>query len=64
MCVLSVLMAPAMVIRYNMGWVRDAAHRRAASSSRRPRRVANFYMVCQRELHDDWITRPERTCRS
>ena len=30
MCVLSVLMAPAMVIRYNMVLVRDVAHRRPA----------------------------------
>jgi len=56
MCVLSVLMAPAMVIRYNMGWYEmlliDVPLFFAATAS-----VANFYMVCQRELHDDWITR-------
>ena len=56
MCVLSVLMAPAMVIRYNMGWYEmmliDIPLFFAATAS-----VANFYMVCQRELHKDWITR-------
>src|SRR5712671_5443978 len=56
MCVLSVLMAPSMVIRYNMGWYEmlliDVPLFFAATAS-----VANFYMVCQRELHDDWITR-------
>ncbi len=56
MCVLSVLMAPSMVIRYNMGLYEmlliDVPLFFAATAS-----VANFYMVCQRELHDDWITR-------
>jgi cellulose synthase/poly-beta-1,6-N-acetylglucosamine synthase-like glycosyltransferase len=56
MCVLSVLMAPSMVIRYNMGWYEmlliDIPLFFAATAS-----VANFYMVCQRELHRDWITR-------
>ncbi len=56
MCVLSVLMAPSMVIRYNMGWYEmlliDVPLFFAATAS-----VANFYMVCQRELHKDWITR-------
>ena len=56
MCVLSVLMAPSMVIRYNMGWYEmlliDVQLFFAATAS-----VANFYMVCQRELHRDWITR-------
>ena len=56
MCVLSVLMAPSMVIRYNMGWYEmlliDIPLFFAATAS-----VANFYMVCQRELHDDWLTR-------
>jgi cellulose synthase/poly-beta-1,6-N-acetylglucosamine synthase-like glycosyltransferase len=56
MCVLSVLMAPAMVIRYNMGWYEmlliDVPLFFAATAS-----VANFYMVCQRELHSDWLTR-------
>ena len=56
MCVLSVLMAPSMVIRYNMGWYEmlliDLPLFVAATAS-----VANFYMVCQRELHADWTTR-------
>lgn len=56
MCVLSVLMAPAMIIRYNMGWYEmlliDVPLFLAATAS-----VANFYMVCQRELHEDWFTR-------
>jgi len=56
MCVLSVLMAPAMVIRYNMGWYEmlliDVPLFLAATAS-----VANFYMVSQRELHSDWLTR-------
>ncbi len=56
MCVLSVLMAPSMVIRYNMGWYEmlliDVPLFFAATAS-----VANFYMVCQRELHDDWVKR-------
>src|SRR5215213_3084113 len=56
MCVLSVLMAPSMVIRYNMGWYEmlliDVPLFFAATAS-----VANFYMVCQRELYKDWITR-------
>jgi cellulose synthase/poly-beta-1,6-N-acetylglucosamine synthase-like glycosyltransferase len=50
MCVLSVLMAPSMVIRYNMGWYEmlliDIPLFFAATAS-----VANFYMVCQRELY-------------
>jgi cellulose synthase/poly-beta-1,6-N-acetylglucosamine synthase-like glycosyltransferase len=56
MCVLSVLMAPSMIIRYNMGWYEmlliDIPLFFAATAS-----VANFYIVCQRELHDDWTTR-------
>src|SRR5688500_1340649 len=57
MCVLSVLMAPSMVIRYNMGWYEmiliDVPLFFAATAS-----VANFYMVCQREIHKaDWTTR-------
>jgi cellulose synthase/poly-beta-1,6-N-acetylglucosamine synthase-like glycosyltransferase len=56
MGVLSVLMAPSMVIRYNMGWYEmlliDVPLFFAATAS-----VANFYMVCQRELHKDWTTR-------
>lgn len=57
MCVLSVLMAPSMVIRYNMGWYEmlliDVPLFLAATAS-----VANFYMVCQRELHPhSWTER-------
>ena len=56
MCVLSVLMAPSMVIRYNMGWYEmlliDVPLFIAATAS-----VGNFYMVCQRELYKDWTTR-------
>ncbi|MEZ5294520.1 MAG: glycosyltransferase family 2 protein [Vicinamibacterales bacterium] len=50
MCLLSVLMAPSMVIRYNMGWYEmlliDIPLFLAATAS-----VANFYMVCQREIY-------------
>ena len=50
MCVLTLLMAPSMVIRYNMGWYEmlliDVPLFFAATAS-----VANFYMVCQRELY-------------
>jgi cellulose synthase/poly-beta-1,6-N-acetylglucosamine synthase-like glycosyltransferase len=56
MCVLSVLLGPSMAIRYSMGWYEmlliDAPLFFAATAS-----VANFYMVCQRELHADWMTR-------
>jgi cellulose synthase/poly-beta-1,6-N-acetylglucosamine synthase-like glycosyltransferase len=56
MILLSLLMFPAMVIRYNMGWYEmlliDVPLFVAATAS-----VANFYMVCQRELHADWTTR-------
>src|SRR5213593_1063501 len=56
MCVLSMLMAPSMAIRFNMGWYEmlliDVPLFFAATAS-----VANFYMVCQRELHRDWTTR-------
>src|SRR6267143_309889 len=56
MCVLSVLMFPAMVIRYNMGWYEmlliDVPLFFAATFS-----VCNFYMICQREIHPDWRTR-------
>jgi cellulose synthase/poly-beta-1,6-N-acetylglucosamine synthase-like glycosyltransferase len=50
MCVLSVLMGPSMIIRYNMGLYEmlliDIPLFLAATAS-----VANFYMVCQRELY-------------
>jgi cellulose synthase/poly-beta-1,6-N-acetylglucosamine synthase-like glycosyltransferase len=50
MVVLSLLMAPSMIIRYNMGLYEmlliDVPLFLAATMS-----VANFYMVCQRELY-------------
>jgi cellulose synthase/poly-beta-1,6-N-acetylglucosamine synthase-like glycosyltransferase len=56
MMILSLLMFPAMVIRYNMGWSEmlliDFPLFCAATLS-----VTNFYMVCQREIHTDWIAR-------
>ena len=56
MCALSVLMFPAMVIRYNMGWYEmlliDIPLFFAATFS-----FCNFYAVCQRELHADWRAR-------
>jgi cellulose synthase/poly-beta-1,6-N-acetylglucosamine synthase-like glycosyltransferase len=56
MCILSVLMFPAMVIRYNMGWYEmlliDIPMFFAATFS-----FCNFYTVCQREVHKDWRTR-------
>lgn len=56
MSVLSVLMYPAMVVRYNMGWYEmiliDVPLFFAATFS-----VANFYVVCQREIYDDWVSR-------
>src|SRR5437867_435819 len=56
MCVLSVLILPSMVIRYNMGWYEmlliDVPLFFAATFS-----VCNFYMVCQREIYADWRAR-------
>ena len=56
MCVLSMLLGPAMAVRYRMGWYEmlliDVPLFFAATAS-----VGNFYMVCQRELHKDWMTR-------
>ena len=56
MVILSILMFPSMVIRYNMGWYEmlliDVPLFFAATFS-----VCNFYMVCQREIHRDWLTR-------
>ncbi len=56
MVVLSILMFPSMVIRYNMGWYEmlliDVPLFFAATFS-----VCNFYMVCQREIHKDWRAR-------
>ncbi len=56
MCLLSVLMFPAMVVRYNMGWTEmlliDVPLFFVATAS-----VFNFYLVSQRELYADWMTR-------
>jgi cellulose synthase/poly-beta-1,6-N-acetylglucosamine synthase-like glycosyltransferase len=56
MSALSILMFPAMVIRYNMGWYEmlliDVPLFFAATAS-----VANFYVVSQRELYPDWKAR-------
>ncbi|PYR61497.1 MAG: glycosyl transferase family 2 [Acidobacteria bacterium] len=56
MSLLSVLMFPAMWVRYNMGWtemlVIDVPLFAAATLS-----VCNFYVVCQRELYPDWRSR-------
>jgi len=56
MVVLSLLMFPAMVIRYNMGWYEmlliDLPLFFAATWS-----VCNFYIVSQREIHGDWVSR-------
>jgi len=56
MSVLCVLIFPSMVIRYEMGWYEmlliDVPLFFAATMS-----FCNFYMVCQRELHRDWVAR-------
>jgi cellulose synthase/poly-beta-1,6-N-acetylglucosamine synthase-like glycosyltransferase len=57
MVVLSLLMGPSMVIRYNMGWYEmmliDIPLFFAATAS-----VANFYMVSQREIYPQtWMER-------
>src|SRR5919112_3248782 len=56
MSVLSVLMFPAMLVRYNMGWAEtlliDVPLFFAATLS-----VCNFYIVSQREIYPDWRTR-------
>jgi len=56
MTVLSVLMFPAMYVRYNMGWTEmlliDIPLFMAATMS-----FFNFYMVSQRELYPDWRAR-------
>src|SRR4029079_19590099 len=56
MSVLSILMFPSMEIRYNMGWYEmlliDVPLFFAATMS-----VCNFYIVCQREIHKDWVSR-------
>jgi cellulose synthase/poly-beta-1,6-N-acetylglucosamine synthase-like glycosyltransferase len=64
MVLLSILMFPSMVIRYNMGCMRCCSSTCRCSSRRRPR-LANFYIVCQREVYpDEWIARLKFTCRS
>jgi cellulose synthase/poly-beta-1,6-N-acetylglucosamine synthase-like glycosyltransferase len=56
MTVLCVLIFPSMVIRYEMGWYEmlliDVPLFFAATMS-----FCNFYLVCQREIHADWVTR-------
>jgi len=56
MCLLSILMFPAMYVRYNMGWTEmlliDIPLFFAATWS-----FFQFYMVAQRELHSDWRSR-------
>jgi cellulose synthase/poly-beta-1,6-N-acetylglucosamine synthase-like glycosyltransferase len=56
MSLLSVLMFPAMWVRYNMGWTEmlliDVPLFAAATLS-----VCNFYVVSQRELYADWRSR-------
>jgi len=56
MSALSILMFPAMYVRYNMGWSEmlliDVPLFFAATAS-----VANFYIVSQRELYTDWRSR-------
>jgi cellulose synthase/poly-beta-1,6-N-acetylglucosamine synthase-like glycosyltransferase len=56
MTLLSILMFPAMYVRYNMGWTEmlliDVPLFLAATLS-----VCNFYMVSQRELYPDWPSR-------
>jgi cellulose synthase/poly-beta-1,6-N-acetylglucosamine synthase-like glycosyltransferase len=56
MCVLSLLIFPSMVIRYNMGWYEmlliDIPLFFAATFS-----FCNFYLFCQREIHRDWVAR-------
>jgi cellulose synthase/poly-beta-1,6-N-acetylglucosamine synthase-like glycosyltransferase len=56
MCALSILMFPAMYVRYNMGWTEmlliDIPLFFAATMS-----FFRFYMVSQRELHADWRAR-------
>jgi cellulose synthase/poly-beta-1,6-N-acetylglucosamine synthase-like glycosyltransferase len=56
MSLLSLLMFPAMVVRYSMGWSEmmliDVPLFLAATAS-----VGNFYIVSQRELYTDWKQR-------
>jgi cellulose synthase/poly-beta-1,6-N-acetylglucosamine synthase-like glycosyltransferase len=56
MSLLSILMFPAMYVRFSMGWSEmlliDVPLFFAATAS-----VANFYVVSQRELYTDWRSR-------
>jgi len=56
MVVLSILMLPAMIVRYNMGWTEmlliDVPLFAAATLS-----VFNFYLISQRETYPDWRSR-------
>lgn len=56
MTILSVLMFPAMYVRYSMGWYEmllvDVPFFVAATAS-----VGYFYSVCQREIYPDWRSR-------
>ena len=56
MILLSILMFPAMVVRYNMGWTEmlliDMPLFAGATLS-----VFNFYMWSQREIYPDWKTK-------
>jgi cellulose synthase/poly-beta-1,6-N-acetylglucosamine synthase-like glycosyltransferase len=56
MVVLSILMLPAMVVRYSMGWTEmlliDVPLFAAATLS-----VFNFYLISQRETYPDWRSR-------
>jgi cellulose synthase/poly-beta-1,6-N-acetylglucosamine synthase-like glycosyltransferase len=56
MSLLSILVFPAMYVRYNMGWTEmlliDVPLFAAATLS-----VCNFYVVSQRELYRDWRAR-------
>jgi cellulose synthase/poly-beta-1,6-N-acetylglucosamine synthase-like glycosyltransferase len=56
MVALSILMFPAMIVRYEMGWTEmlliDIPLFAAATFS-----VVNFYLISQREAYPDWWTR-------
>jgi cellulose synthase/poly-beta-1,6-N-acetylglucosamine synthase-like glycosyltransferase len=56
MVILSILMLPAMIVRYNMGWTEmlliDVPLFAAATLS-----VFNFYLISQRETYPDWRSR-------
>jgi cellulose synthase/poly-beta-1,6-N-acetylglucosamine synthase-like glycosyltransferase len=56
MVLLSILMLPAMIVRYSMGWTEmlliDVPLFAAATLS-----VFNFYLISQRETYPDWRTR-------